>query len=80
MDEYKVIYDIGTRLFRTHITFTDLESARKTRDYLRAKNFDAAIVSIDYRHEMHSGWDKVSTMIELGFTFEDPIERPNPIN
>lgn len=79
MAEYKVIFDIGSRLFRTNITFADLESARETRDYLRSRNFDAAIVPIDYRHEMHSGWDKVSAMIELGFTFKDPVERPNPI-
>lgn len=79
MEEYKVIYEFGSRLFTSNRAFTDVKEAKILRDYFIMKGFDSIIVSSDYKHEMHAGFENYKKMISLGFA-PDSTDRPEPLD
>ena len=63
--EYKVIYEIGGRLFKAKGTFASQEEANKLKEYLLKRKFDVLTVEESYEHNMHYSPEKLRALKEL---------------
>jgi hypothetical protein len=78
MAGYKVVYEIGGRLFRASKTFQDVESAKLLSDYFLSKNFDATVFPEEVEHDMRSGFSCFLRMVSANFVSQ--LERPKPLD
>jgi hypothetical protein len=78
MGGYKVVYEIGGRLFRANRTFQDIESAKLLSDYFLRKSFDAGVFPEEVEHDMRSGFSCFLKMVSANYISQ--LERPKPFD